>query len=72
MAIRNIDPDKCTGCGICEDLCPNDVIRMNEQGDLACIKYGSDCSVCFICEEECPGGAIEVDGLYTGIVAFLY
>ena len=27
--IEHIDPDKCTGCGICEDICPLDTIRID-------------------------------------------
>lgn len=29
---RYVDPDKCTGCGICEDKCPRAVISEFEQG----------------------------------------
>ena len=27
--ISHIDPDKCTGCGICEEVCPLDTIRLD-------------------------------------------
>ena len=40
MSIEKIDHDLCTGCGICVDICPMDVIRMKEDGEKAVIKYG--------------------------------
>jgi NAD-dependent dihydropyrimidine dehydrogenase PreA subunit len=37
-----------------------DVIRMDEKGEKAVIKYPDDCMVCCYCERECPNGAIYV------------
>ncbi len=69
--IKNIDLKKCTKCGICEDVCPNDVIR-NDGGSQPYIAYQEDCSTCFICEEECPEKAIEVNPAASKIVVFPY
>ena len=71
MAIKSIDLGRCTRCGICVDVCPNDVLREDEDG-LPHIAYREDCTVCFICEEECPEHVITVDPVHTGIVAFPY
>jgi ferredoxin len=29
--IKEIYEDKCNGCGICVDVCPADVLRMDEK-----------------------------------------
>lgn len=60
MGVRNIDLSKCTGCGICEDICPLDVFRFDEEKKIPFIKYLSDCMACFLCELECPEKAIYV------------
>lgn len=60
MAIEKIDSELCTGCGICVDSCPMDVIRMDENEGKAIIKYADDCMLCLFCERDCPEGAIYV------------
>jgi NADPH-dependent glutamate synthase beta subunit-like oxidoreductase len=48
MAILQIDPDKCVGCGVCENSCSMDVIRLNtlfaEQEEIT------------PCRSGCPAG----------------
>ncbi len=63
MTIKTIDKIKCTGCKICIDACPMDVIRFDEETETAVIKYEKDCICCYNCEEDCPTGAIYVDPL---------
>jgi len=58
MGIRNIDVRLCNGCGICVDVCPMDVLRMDEGAKKAFIQYLGDCQSCFLCEDECPEDAI--------------
>ena len=48
-----IDLDKCTGCGICEDLCPLGVILMEDQK----AKIGQGCAECQTCLKVCPQAA---------------
>lgn len=65
ILIKEIDPYRCIGCGVCVQSCMNDVIRMKE--GKACIAYQEDCSACFSCEIDCPREAISfglVDGSY--------
>jgi len=60
MAIENIDQDLCIGCGDCVNSCPLDVIRMDDEGDKAVIRYGEDCQNCEQCALDCPVEAITV------------
>ena len=60
MTIEKIDHELCTGCGICIDSCPMDVIRMDEIEEKAIIQYPDECMLCLFCERDCPEGAIYV------------
>ena len=60
MAIESIELDLCNGCAICVDVCPMDVLRMDEKGEKAAIVYPLDCMTCFNCELDCDPGAIYV------------
>lgn len=52
-----IDEDSCTGCGICEEVCPFDAIEM--VGGVA--KSDSDlCDGCGLCVSWCPVDAIKL------------
>lgn len=56
MAVK-IDKEKCTGCGICEDICPTDAITVNETASVDEEK----CVDCGTCVDECPNEAISPD-----------
>lgn len=60
MGITSIALELCNGCGICVDVCPMDVLRMDDNGGKAVIVYPLDCMTCFNCELECDPGAIYV------------
>ena len=53
------DYEKCTQCGICYNLCPLDVIALDEERKPY-VKYPDECQLCFICQVECPTEAVKV------------
>ena len=54
--IMVIDPNRCNGCEVCLDICPEGAISMN--GHTAEIKDRL-CIACETCVDVCPEGAIE-------------
>jgi ferredoxin len=51
-----IDLRRCTGCGICEELCPTNAVEL--RGGKATITRPAACTFCSLCETYCPEGAI--------------
>jgi ferredoxin len=51
-----INPEACTGCGICVERCPTDAISLNEAGYAQ--RDESACLGCGICSRFCPEEAI--------------
>ncbi|MFC1892336.1 ferredoxin family protein, partial [Thermodesulfobacteriota bacterium] len=49
MPVENIDNEKCIGCGICVQICPMDVFRMDEDSKKAITRYPEDCMLCELC-----------------------
>lgn len=70
--IESIAIEACTSCGICDAVCPADVIHMEaapsamEAGSLQqlkllpVIKFREHCITCFNCEIFCPERIIDV------------
>lgn len=70
--IESIEIEKCTGCGICDIVCPADVIHMEpapealpatglRQGRLLpVVRFREHCITCFNCEIFCPEGIVDV------------
>jgi ferredoxin len=49
-----VDPEKCLGCGVCEDSCPVGVISVNQTAHID----PERCIGCGRCVNGCPQGAI--------------
>jgi Pyruvate/2-oxoacid:ferredoxin oxidoreductase delta subunit len=70
--IETIDLPRCTGCGICDIVCPADVIHMTETPVesevpgltatklLPVIRFREHCITCFNCEIFCPEKIVDV------------
>ncbi|MBC7357806.1 MAG: electron transfer flavoprotein subunit alpha [Desulfacinum sp.] len=57
-----IDPQKCTVCGVCEDVCPVGAISVSETAAAV----SDDCTLCGMCVDACEFGAISLPEVGTG------
>ena len=57
-----VSENKCSGCGICAEICPQRVYELQTIGTrvLAVPVAEEKCSRCEACEKRCPQGAIEI------------
>ncbi|MCK4703595.1 4Fe-4S binding protein, partial [Candidatus Bathyarchaeota archaeon] len=55
-AFAEIDEKKCSGCGICIELCPYNAIRKDELGIARA--DSSLCGGCGVCAASCPERAV--------------
>lgn len=56
--IKAIDMILCTGCGLCEKICPADIFRMDEEKRKMTLAYQADCCNCLQCKYICPVDAV--------------
>lgn len=54
-----IDADECTGCGLCVDVCEQEVLDLVD--DIASIVNAEACTGCGDCFDECPVEAIVME-----------
>ncbi|MCM1115071.1 MAG: 4Fe-4S dicluster domain-containing protein [Clostridium sp.] len=52
-----IKTDKCTGCGICKQVCPVDNIVI---GNGVAVRKNAECEYCLACAHNCPQKAITI------------
>ncbi len=58
-----IDDEKCIaekGCRVCVDICPLDILSIDEKRQKAYMKY-DECWYCMPCEVDCPTNAVKVN-----------
>ncbi|WP_119071953.1 ATP-binding protein [Aggregatilinea lenta] len=57
LPVPLIDHDRCTGCGLCVDVCPNGALALSDQ--QAVVARPDQCDYTGYCELICPTQAIE-------------
>lgn len=60
-----IKTDRCKGCGLCVDSCPQGLIKMSQELNAfgyytAMVSSEEGCNSCSLCAVTCPDIAIEV------------
>ena len=58
MVRIEIREDACRGCELCVDVCPTEVLAMDERRK-ACVKTPEDCIACLSCGYLCPSDAFQ-------------
>ncbi|MGD0100198.1 MAG: mercury methylation ferredoxin HgcB [Acidobacteriota bacterium] len=58
VSTLTIDPSRCGGCGVCAEVCPHFVFRI--QGHKAHITDLDLCMECGACAKNCAAGALTV------------
>lgn len=64
------DPQLCTGCGMCIDVCPHGVFTWDTR--VALLARPQACMECGACERNCPSGAIRVESGVGCAAAMMY
>jgi len=54
-----VDPESCTGCGLCAKVCPYGAITVDKESETASVVEAA-CSGCGTCAPECHFGAIHM------------
>jgi formate hydrogenlyase subunit 6/NADH:ubiquinone oxidoreductase subunit I len=55
--VPQIDPQKCDGCNLCVEVCPNHVLVLHNK--IAMVAYVQKCDYSGLCEQICPQKAIQ-------------
>lgn len=58
----DVNPERCTGCGICEEICPTGSITVEE---IARVDQ-MHCVGCGHCVDNCSQGALSLNSVATG------
>ncbi len=59
VASLELFPDKCTGCGMCVEVCPHEVFTLTDR--TVAILDKDRCMECGACVNNCAFGALSVN-----------
>jgi Na+-translocating ferredoxin:NAD+ oxidoreductase subunit B len=62
-----IDPELCTGCGLCEERCQVGALKLDEARQMMVVDLAR-CLGCGLCVEACPEGVIELRNRTTQVI----
>lgn len=65
-----IDYKKCNACGICVDICAQDVFFESENGEKPVVSYPEVCWHCNACVTDCPEKAVRLRIPLTQLVIY--
>jgi len=63
---KNVNTERCTQCGVCEDVCPSAAVGLNPYPG-----FNENCFDCFNCIRFCPEDAIEPAKSMADIEAYI-
>ena len=55
-----VDEKKCSTCGVCVDICLQDVFCGSVDGEVPVVSYPRECYHCAACVIDCPSDAIKL------------
>ena len=58
--IVNINEERCQGCGVCADVCPQHILYVDKNSKTAAVTDERRCDRFRGCERVCPVGAIKI------------
>ncbi len=56
-----INEDECIGCGICAEMCPEDVLEVDEEEEVCKVARPGDCIECEACAVNCEYEAVKCE-----------
>jgi MinD superfamily P-loop ATPase len=59
IELPTVDERKCTGCGICPEVCPTKCLAMDPH--LPWLPRPAECVACGLCVEVCPAAALHLE-----------
>ena len=66
--VSSVNEETCSGCGICEVLCPYGAITVDQERRLAVVNAAL-CKGCGVCCAACPSGAAQQQGFTKGEIS---